>query len=163
MWDLATRDNWNLLLQDRRFAEIVKDPNLKPNQIKYKPINPLYANPTSNTLLIGAVSETAKKYWYLGARASKYLYVSPSTTSGFIRGVQVSDVKQIALGRMNLVEFKDYDVTPYTLQLDIPYWLEDIYIEVWEYDGYIEPGYQEVLDRLDSIETKIDAIENYGI
>ncbi len=63
---------------------------------------------------------------------------------------------------MNLVEFKDYDVSPYVLQLDIPYWLEDIFIEVWEYTGYVDPGYQEVLDRLDAIEEKIDFTENYG-
>ncbi len=162
VWDLATRENWELLLQDRRIAQRVSDPNLAPYLYKYKPINPIYATPNSTTLLIGAYSDSARPTWFLGATASQYLYVSPSFDSQLIGGVQSSDSKKIGLRRLTLVKFDDYDISPYTLQLDIPYWLEDIYIEVWEYTGYIEPGYQEVLDRLDSIEMKIDAMETQG-
>ncbi len=74
-WELVTKDNWNLILQDRRTVQLIADPTLRPNQTRYKPINPLYANPSSNILLIGAHSDTAKTYWYLGARANIYTFL----------------------------------------------------------------------------------------
>lgn len=163
VWDLAQLDNWELILSDRRTVKYLENKKSTDLKYKYTPIDPIYTTTSSHTLLIGAVSNSALQHWFLGARASQYLYVSPSQSGNFTSGVQVEGIKPIGLNRLTLVEFKNFNVVPYVVQLEIPYWLEDIYIEVWEYDGYMEPGYQEVLDRLDSIETKIDAIENYGI
>jgi hypothetical protein len=162
VWDLAERDNWELILSDRRTVKYLENKKSTDLKYKYTPIAPIYATTESHTLLIGAVSNSALQHWFLGARASQYLYVSPSQSGSFTSGVQVEGIKPIGLNRLTLVQFKNFGVTPYVLQLEIPYWLEDIYVEVWEYSGYIEPGYQEILDRLDSIETKTDSIENYG-
>lgn len=160
VWDLATKENWELILSDRRTVQRVNNPDLAQNQYEYIPIAPIYTNPNSHVLLIGTYSASAKPYWFLGARASQYLYVSPSTSSNFISGVQASDIKRVGLNRLTLVKFDNYDVLPYTLQLEIPYWLEDIYVEVWEYQGYVSQGYEEVLDRLDAIETQLEDIKN---
>lgn len=157
VWDLATQGNWNLILAETRIAE--RQPtNIRRDSIyEYYPIQPIYSTPNSHTLLIGTQSNSAQPYWFLGARASQFLYVSPSMTSAFISGVQASETKKIGLNRLTLVEFKNYDVSPYTLQLDIPYWLEDIYVEVWEYLGTEEnDNYQaqlaDIQDSLNRIE-----------
>ena len=156
-WDLATLDNWQLILQDSRVAQRVTNAPLAPGDYRYKPIPPIFATPSVNTLLVGTFSQTAKPYWFLGARASQYLYVSPSMSSNFISGVQAGNTINVGLNRLTLIEFKDYNISPYVLHLEIPYWIEDIYVEVWEFTGYMQPDYQDILDRLDSIETKIDS------
>ncbi|WP_009631024.1 hypothetical protein [Synechocystis sp. PCC 7509] len=160
-WDLALRENWGLVLQDSRMAERIPTPNNPPGKYKYKAIPPIYATCDSSTVLIGTYSQTAETYWFLGAKVSQFLYVSPSLSSNFVSGVQAGETKNAGLNRLTLIKFEDYGVYPYTLKLEIPYWLEDIYMEVWQYTGYEEQGYEEVLDRLDSIEMKIDEIQNY--
>lgn len=159
VWDLATRDNWELLLSDRRAVSYSS--NTAPTDLRYKytPISPIYATPQSHTLLIGTMSNSALQHWFLGAIASAYLYVSPSITSGMTSGVQAGDSKKIGLNRLTLIEFKNYDVSPYVLKLEIPYWLEDIYIEVWEYLNDVEPD-QEIKDRLFTIEQDLERIES---
>lgn len=165
LWDLAKKDNWELILSDRR--SVIYKNNTTPNDITsyYEPIKPIYANPNSHILLIGTASNSAKQHWFLGAKASQYLYVSPSPTTDFVSGVQVANAINVGLNRLTLVKFDNYDISPYILKLEIPYWLEDIYIEVWEYFGYLPPdeGNSEILDRLDAIEDKLDALENYGV
>ena len=78
-------------------------------------------------------------------------------------GVQTSDIKRVGLNRLTLVKFEDYGIYPYVLELQIPYWLEDIYVEVWEYQGQIDDVAQqhdinEILARLERIEQNIDMI-----
>lgn len=160
-WDLATRENWELILGEQR--TVTYNEGTSPTDLKYKytPISPIYATPQSHTLLIGTYSSRARTHWFLGARASQYLYVSPSVTSAFISGVQASDTQKCGLNRLTLVEFKNYDVSPYVLELDIPYWLENIYIEVWEYQGATDVSQNEldasdIIERLQRIESKID-------
>lgn len=162
MWDLATLGNWGLILQDKRIAIPVVNPDLPPNKRQFEAIPPLYANPISNTLLIGTFSETAKPYWFLGATATQYLYVSPSSYGNFVGGVQTSVGTKIGLNKLTLLEFKEYNVHPYVLELAIPYWIEDIYVEVWQFGGYDPPNYQDVLDKLNLMDEKIDLIEDYG-
>ena len=135
LWDLATRENWELILSDRRIANRLPSPDLTKYKYLYDPISPIYTTPT--------------------------LYVSPSTSSNLISGVQTSEVKRIGLNRLTLVEFPNYNILPYVLQLEIPYWLEDIYIEVWEYQGAYygeDEKYENTIVRLESIEEKIDAL-----
>ena len=162
LWDLATKQNWELLVSESRTV-VYKDGTL-PSQdnYKYTPISPIYANPNSHTLLIGTYSGSAREHWFLGARASQYLYVSPSTNSNLISGVQTSEIKRIGLNRLTFVQFPNYNILPYILQLEIPYWLEDIYVEVWEYQGAYysnDEQYENTILRLESIEEKIDRIE----
>lgn len=162
LWDLATRENWELILSDRKIANRLPSPDLTKYKYLYDPISPIYTTPNSHTLLIGTQSNSAESYWFLGARASQYLYVSPSTSSNLISGVQTSEVKRIGLNRLTLVEFPNYSILPYVLQLEIPYWLEDIYVEVWEYQGAYygeDEKYENTIIRLESIEEKIDRIE----
>lgn len=167
LWDLATQGNWDLILAERRAAERIAVNQRRSSIYEYYPIAPFYVAPYSHTLLIGTQSSAAQSYWYLGARASQYLYVSPSMSSNFISGVQAADSKKCGLGRLTLIEFKNYDVIPYTLQLEIPYWLEDVYVEVWEYQGDIggtqyEFDTSDIIERLQRIEEKMDIDNAWG-
>lgn len=160
VWDLATREDWNLILTESRVAER-KPTNPDPARYEYlyTAIPPIYATPNSHVLLIGTYSRSAEPHWFLGARVSQYLYVSPSMNSNFVSGVQTSDIKRVGLNRLTLIEFPNYNILPYVIQLDIPYWLEDIYIEIWEHQGYHldeSKRYEDIIARLDSIEEKLD-------
>lgn len=165
-YDLATKDNWQLILSEQRNVTY-RDNTLPANdEYRYTPIPPIYATPYAHTLLIGAKSNTALSHWFLAARASQYLYVSPSLTSGIDPGVQASDTKRIGLNRLTLIEFKDYGITPYTLVLEIPYWLEHIHIEAWEYKGtmpseQLEFDTSDIIERLQRIEEKVDSGGNF--
>lgn len=156
--DLATKENWELLISESRTVTYTSGTPANDNY-KYTPISPFFANPNSHILLIGTASNSALNHWFLGARASQYLYVSPSVNSNLISGVQTSEVKRVGLNRLTLVRFPDYGILPYVLQLEIPYWLEDIYVEVWEYQGMHygeDEQYENIILRLESIEEKID-------
>lgn len=155
LWDLATRENWKLLISEQRTVVYKNGTLPASNEYIYTPISPIYATPNSHILLIGTHSQKAEAHWFLGARASQYLYVSPSMNSNLISGVQTSEVKRIGLNRLTLVQFPNYGILPYILQLEIPYWLEDIYVEVWEYQGiYADENQQheDLIARLDAIE-----------
>ena len=166
VWDLAELGNWELILSDRRTVKYLENKKSTDLKYKYTPIAPIYTTTESYTLLIGAVSNSALQHWFLGARASQYLYVSPSQSGNFTSGVQVEGIKPIGLNRLTLVQFKNFNVVPYVLQLEIPYWLEDIYIEVWEYQG-IEftdmPSidFEAIKTDLERIESKIDTYPTF--
>ena len=163
LWDLATRENWQLILNEKRTVTYKDGTSPVNDEYKYTAISPIYASPNSRTLLVGTYSESALPYWFLGARVSQYLYASPSPTTNLMSGVQTSDIKRVGLNRLTLVKFEDYGIYPYVLELQIPYWLEDIYVEVWEYQGQIDDVAQqhdinEILARLERIEQNIDMI-----
>lgn len=160
VWDLTTQSNWSLLLTEQR--RVVYKNNTSPANDKYKytPIPPIYATPHSHIILIGVRSNSARLHWFLGARVSQFLYISHSNNFNYTSGVQALDIKKVGLNRLTLVEFKNYNITPYVLELDIPYWLEDIYVEVWEYNGTVgatqEFNIEEIQQMLQRIENKIN-------
>jgi len=154
--DLIARENWELILTQKSIVTRHSDKVRKDSLYEYDPIKPIYTNPRSHLLLIGTKSDSALPHWFLGATASQFLYVSPSTTSYVVSGVQAQESKKIGLNRLTLVKFEDYGISSYTLQLNIPYWIEDITIEVWEYADSLISDSQNIIERLDSIETKID-------
>lgn len=161
MLDLVNRENWRLVLSERRTVTYKNGTSPANDKYQYTPIDLIFVSLNSNVLLVGSQSNSAKKHWYLGARISQYLYVSPSAGSNFIQGVEAQEQKRIRLGNLTLVNFKDYGVYPYVLAIEIPYWLEDAYVEVWEYNQIVTDLNQEfdlqgIEQRLDRIEHKID-------
>jgi hypothetical protein len=168
MWELSTRGNWVLVATERKTIVRTYTPNDPKVEYKYDEISPIYVEITKPAVLIGAFSETAKPHWFLGGIVSQYLFISPSTYLGFMSGVKAEKVINIGLNRLNFIEFKTYNLNSYVLEIKIPYWLEDIYIEVWEYQGYEAPNFinadlEAIKEDLERIEAKIDAVENYGI
>ena len=156
MWELSKQLSWNLILKGNYQAN-----PLQSNPKKFTPIPSITTSASSNILLIGIQSNSAEKHWYLGARISQYLYISPSTSSNFVQGVETSDQKRVKLNNLTLISFKDYGIYPYVLAIEIPYWLKDIYVEIWEYNQIVTDltqqfNIQEIEQKLDRIEYKID-------
>lgn len=166
MLEIDNKTKWRNILTETRTV-IYKD-NTKPGDDKYfyTPISPLYVTTEAYLLLVGVHSNNAKRHWFLGARVSQYLYTSPSSSDKLIQGVQASDIKKAGLERLTLIEFPNHNVKPYVLQVEIPYWLEDVYVEVWEYIGEhdstsnnlgnIETRFNRIDEQLNTINNKID-------
>lgn len=162
IWDLATRENWQLILADQRVVDYVDNTQPTQTPYKYNPIEPIYATPNTHALLVGTRSSTAKLRWKLGAYVSQYLYVSPSDTGNFSSGVQIGNAQIARLNNFTFLQFPNHNVSPYVLKIEIPYWIEDIYIEVWEYTAEFTPienlediqlSLSEILNRLDNIDS----------
>ena len=64
------------------------------------------------------------------------LLTTPSVTTEFTATVEdVSSSVLCTLGRLSLIRFPNLNLYPYLLIFTTPYWLEDIYVEVWQYSG----------------------------
>jgi hypothetical protein len=64
------------------------------------------------------------------------LLTTPSVTTEFTAAVEdVETSVRCKLGRLNLIRFPDLNLYPYLLIFSTPYWLEDIYLEIWQYSG----------------------------
>lgn len=129
MSTLTNAQNWNLVLSVDEEIEYVND-----SGTDYIPITPKYLYTEAHTFLVGARSNKAKPWWFLAATLTQWLDGSPSNNPDFAQKVQVQELKRVGLNRLTLVEFKNY-ASPYTLVIEIPYWLEHIYLEVWVYVG----------------------------
>lgn len=131
------------------------------------PIPTITVGVDSYTLLIGAASSKAMIHWWLAARVSLRLLFSPSSTSEFLAAVAVSATKRIGLNRLTLVQFPNFELIPYILEIRIPPWHEEMMLEIWKYSGDPLPtvaGRLETLQAIDlpRIESKIDTIGNWG-
>lgn len=73
------------------------------------------------------------------------LPMSPSSTTVFTSAV-AADNRRLRLGVLNLLIFPRL-IKPWILELKFPYWHEEIYLEVWRYDG----ADIDVFQRLDQL------------
>lgn len=161
--DLTNRGNWQILLSESK--RVTRRKPTRPNKLyEYDPISPFFSSANSRTVLIGCYSESAEPHYYLGAKVSQYLYVSPSSNANFISGVQVSKQEKARLGQFTLIRFEDYNIYPYLLNIEIPYWLEDIYIEAWQYLDPLSENTDELLLNLQSeiseMRFQLDQLQN---
>ncbi len=128
--DFGNNLNWDLVLKKSYFAQIT------PNEVRgYLPIPSITVIVDKPILVIGAKSNTAKPNWYLAAYAVPRLLFSPSSTSEFVAAVQTQERRQIRLNTLNLIQFTDFSLSPYVLEVSIPFWHQEMYLEVWKYLG----------------------------
>ncbi len=106
----------------------------------------------SHVLIIGVRSNSARSYWRTGGWAAQLIPFLPSTTSDFVAAVD-SNRRWLRLGVLTLVVFPKISDT-WVLELSFPYWFDDVYVEVWRYDGIDLDGFE----TLDRIESKIDSL-----
>lgn len=169
MLDLATRDNWELILAEIHNVQYIRGTTAANRTRYYEPIAPIYSSPSSNLLLVGTKSDRVKPHWFLGAIASQFLYVSPSMFPYGVSGVQSQVQQKLGLNRLTLVQFPDYGISPYVLELQIPHWIEDITIEVWQYNLPLINELNQLTTKVDVIQAEVGQIrqlialnENYG-
>ena len=105
----------------------------------------------SHLLIIGTSSTSARSTWRTGGRAAQILPFLPSSTSQYVAAVQ-SQRKWLRLGTLTLVEFPKIMPT-YVLEVSFPYWLDNVAVEIWRYDGRD----LDAIERLDQLEANINA------
>lgn len=103
----------------------------------------------SHVLIIGLKSNSARSYWVTGGWAAQFFPFLPSSTSEYPAIVQ-GKRRWLRLGVMSLVIFPKI-LSTWVLELQFPYWLNDISIEVWRYDGTDLT----VFDRIDTLEQQL--------
>ncbi|NJO79170.1 MAG: hypothetical protein HC827_12045 [Cyanobacteria bacterium RM1_2_2] len=125
--DFADAMEWNLVARDSYTAPTAPTPanNRLPNRS--------FLIENSHAVIIGVNSIGARSTWSTGGWAAQILPFLPSSTSTYVAAVQ-SGKRWLRLRTLNLVVFPKFTST-WILDLSFPYWLPDVSIEVWRYDG----------------------------
>lgn len=114
----------------------------------------------SNLLLIGCSSTKAKDKWYLGCRVSVNLSLGEIDSGSDFTGVTEIYRANAPLRRLKLMHWRAYTPKPYLVILDIPWWLEQVSIEAYWYDGTESDNHLQLLetmdDKLDNIITTLE-------
>lgn len=134
--DVGNSLNWDLALRNTYLAK-TSALSTKSRFSPYLPIPAITLVLDSYILAIGAKSSMAKSHWYLAANVTPRLLFSPSSTSDFISAVQSDQQQKIPLNQLTLVRFTDFGLTPYLLEIKIPPWHREMYLEVWKYSGEV--------------------------
>ena len=140
--DFGNPDNWELKLT-RRFAPfpLPDDDFRAPN--RFAPFTPpvILNSPILN---IRTDSITAKRTWHFAGRVRRVLHTAFSPTPQLD---DLEDRRELVLFRRNLLKWTDYQ-QDYALQFEIPFYIEDIEISVWEYTGLIRSREERLLEDL---------------
>jgi hypothetical protein len=127
--DLYGPTSWNYVF--RRTLEAV-DGNI-PNSFLPIPSEIVVCN--SNLVLIGCKSpRPIPPTWRIGCWASLNLNLLPDTQTEFPPFVEVVR-KAISFEIFSMLICPKYPPNTFFLKIDIPYWLESVYIEALAYDG----------------------------
>lgn len=155
--DFGNNLNWDLVLRRSYFAQTT------PNEVKgFLPIPSISILVDRHILTIGASSTKAKPNWYLAAYVTPKLLFSPSSTSEFVAAVQTQERRRIKLNTLNLVQFTNFGLSPYLLEISIPYWHQEMNLEIWKYQGdeSTKPSNELIADLksdIERIELKLDS------
>lgn len=141
--DFSEAIEWNLVARQTYTAPATPTPYL--NRLP----NRTFLIENSSALIIGLNSQSARSNWFTGGWASQLLLFLPSSTTEFTATVEASS-KLLRLRRLNFVMFPRIMPT-WLLELRFPYWLNDVYVEVWRYDGTD----LSIFDRLDQLEANL--------
>lgn len=153
-WEFTNNLNWDLVHRNTYSAQ----PATADGE-QFIPIPAITVPVDSNILIIGARNSFAKPSWYLAGSVSARLLFSPSYVSQFTASVEASR-KKLQLNKLNLIRFSDYDITNYSLEINISKWHKQMFIEIWKYSGTmgdVETTVEQVKDTTERIEYKIDA------
>lgn len=142
-YSLADRLNWDLVERSSREQEPMGTFDIR-GRPEYRAIRPLLLGVESRVLLVGINSEGSRAGWKLGAWATQRLLISPSSTTIFPSQPKISNRFFCQLNTLTLIEFPDWNESPYLLELDIPFWLTQITFEIWQYSGPMNDTYVEI-------------------
>jgi hypothetical protein len=103
---------------------------------------------TSPVILVNCTSVNAPLNWkfagYLRQVIPSPLLIGAATTAN-------TRQERIYLNRLSLIQFERL-VSTYQLLIDIPYWIIDVQLSIFEYVGIVA----DTIQRLETIEAKID-------
>jgi len=135
-WEFGNNLNWDLVKRQTYYPDALTKYNL-PKAIREFPIPTITLVVDSYILLVGCRNPQAKPNWFLAGYCGARLLFSPSSTSDFISAVESYPRIKLGLNRLTLVRFKDFNLLPYLLEINIARWHQEMFIEVWKYSGAI--------------------------
>lgn len=125
--DFLDSIEWNLVRRETLTAPETPTPYL--NRLPLRS----YLIQDSHALIIGLSSDSARSNWDTGAWCYPLIPFLPSSTSNFPAAVQAGG-HRLRLRRLNFVMFQRLS-PQWILEMQFPYWLNDISVEIWRYDG----------------------------
>lgn len=109
---------------------------------KLKPVNiagstrrlfvPLTRQLFHRKIAVGCHNPFANDNWEFAGNLYMKLPFSPSYTVPFNQGLILQEIP-LTLGRIKFIEFPDYGIYPYTLQIEFGYWHDEMNVEIWKY------------------------------
>jgi len=150
--DFANNLNWDLVLRQTYFSQ------LNPAYPKgFIPIPSKLIQVDRYTIAIGTSSAQAKPTWRVGAFVVPRLSFSVSSTSVYPRLVRSDKSQNVYLNQLTLLQFKDFGLTPYALEISFPPWMRELSIEIWKYQG--DDDARPLQEVVADIKTDLDRIE----
>lgn len=125
--DFLNAVEWNLLARATYTAPETPTPYLNRLPLRSYLVN------NSHALIVGLDSASARSYWDTGAWAYQLIPFLPSSTSNFPAAVQAGS-HRLRLRRLNFIMFPRLS-PQWILEMQFPYWLNDVSVEIWRYDG----------------------------
>ena len=110
--------------------------------------------PISNIVAVRASSTSNPGYWKFGGYASQKIV--PGIAEGGASPLATTSSQKIWLDRLSILFFPDL-TDSYYLTFNIPYWLRQIDLSVWQYLGVIEDSTEQ---KLDYIQGRLEALLN---
>lgn len=110
--------------------------------------------PISNIVAVRASSASNPGYWKFGGYASQKIVPGIAASGSSLLATTSS--QKIWLDRLSILFFPDL-TDSYYLTFNIPYWLRQIDLSVWQYLGAVEDSTEQ---KLDYIQGRLDAILN---
>lgn len=125
--DLGDRLEWNRVAAEMRYRPRTSGGGLNPIPSKTYQVDKF-------ALAIGVTAGNAKPHWRLGGWAAQLLPTTIDYTSEFAQVLE-SSARRLRLNRLTFISFPQMPITPYLVEIRFPYWLDEVYLEVWRYDG----------------------------
>lgn len=143
--DLEGSLEWNLVARDDITAL-----NRVPLWQRYDRYRRRIQN--SNVLAIGVQAANARPNWRTGGWATQLQIIRVDSFTNF-GNLVATERQRLRLGLLNLCVFPQ-SLSDWTLDLIIPYWFNQVYIEIWSYDGRDKADYEfglEISEKVDSL------------
>lgn len=153
--NLTSQANWLQVYDELREVERV-------TLNEYNPL-PKFSIPflfDKRILSIRTNSTTAKPYWRYAGQLTQRFQIGTGGTNTLL---PVADFtrKRLNLNRTELVILPQY-TSVYELLLEVPYWIEDLRLTIWEYTGPEADSTEQLIDAtredLARVEAKVDAL-----
>ncbi len=149
--DLTNTNKWSLAYSG---LKQITDVQPYASIVFFNPIPELRVSLSSPIVSVFLRSESASPNWNLGAWASLY---TPGRKGSYVLD---GERRFCRLNNESQHRFiPSTELLPYALSLQFPQYLEDVFIEVWEYIGAVSDSNDQILSRL---EKKVNLLVEKG-
>jgi hypothetical protein len=163
-WNLIKRENYQVLITSRgpRKRDYIYNSLADLNLVARSPV---FMIGVSSTRMVGDPEEPVPITWKVGGWASMQLTILPGSTTEFAAFVEGDRRERVPLllGKLNLVRLPYLGIYPYILNIAFPTWIEQLYIEVWQYgendDGSYFPPNVELHKVLEAVQNQSFDVE----